>query len=112
MSDQAAQQENNWIWHKDAAPLMGVNEKFLRLKDKRGFFLYWPQLDRIQPIPRGRIYLRRDQIAAWKQQQEQIAARNKAPEFRESTANPFNGMREMLAENGWHDLAKKLGVQI
>lgn len=110
MSDQRQQQEllGDWVWHRDAAAMMGVNEKLLRVKDWNGHYLHWPQLDRIQPVERGRIYLRRSQVETWKQQQEQAAALNKPLELREAGTGGFDHLRDSLA--AYPKLLKQLGV--
>lgn len=112
MPDKPQQQDllGDWLWHRDAARMMGVNEKSLRLKDRRGHYLHWPQLDRIQPMERGRIYLRRSQVAAWREQKEYEAAMNKPLESREPETNPFQHLRDDFAQ--YPKLLKQLGVQV
>jgi hypothetical protein len=114
MSGTAKQQQNlvndNWIGLKAAAAYMHVNEKKLRLKDRNGFYQFWPQLTRIQPVAGGNIYLLRDELIAWREQQEEAAKQNKPPELRQD--NTFESLREMFLANGWHQTLEKLGVKI
>lgn len=63
-SAQVQQEEDIWIKHREAARLLGVNEKLLRLRTGAGGWLHYPHLVRRQRARRATIWLRLADVRA------------------------------------------------
>lgn len=54
---------SDWVKLKDAAAILRVNEKKLRVRSEGGDYLFYPELTRLQPDgPGTRIWLLRPEI--------------------------------------------------
>lgn len=104
---------DDWIALREAAALMHVNEKQLRMMEE-GEYRYYPQLARIQPIPKGKIFMLRSQVLEWRKQMERQALERAAPkkpieEFGKHTYAPI--AEDLVALGGDVRLLRSLGVR-
>lgn len=90
---------DDWIGLREAARLMHVNEKDLRVRNEAGNYEHFPRIARIQIRPNGKLFFLRSQILAWRADIEARALARCQP----TEAAPENGVptyepiREQLA---------------
>lgn len=104
---------DDWIALREAAALMHVNEKQLRMMEG-GEYRYYPHLARIQPIPKGKIFMLRSQVIEWRKQMERKALEKAAPkkpieEFGRHTYAPI--AEDLVALGAEAQLLRSLGVR-
>lgn len=100
----------DWITLKEASALMRQNEKKLRIRNKLGEYLYFPELSRIQPGgPCSSIWFLRFEIEEWVRQVEEAARRRSiaiVPHARGVGEN--EALIETLMRMGAHKAVKTL----